>query len=179
MPPVVYTRVDQKLVHAQVLLSWIGPLKIRNIIIVDNSIYNDQKIKKFISVSVPLEYNITFMQSDNFLSTITFRDNESYMVLFQNIKEAYQALCPELNDNLVANEALTRNRSIITTLNLACYAQYPGTISLQIHDAFYIAEDELGFLTNIASQQISLYYQVLHGHKQQLINIYTYHWPVN
>jgi mannose/fructose/N-acetylgalactosamine-specific phosphotransferase system component IIB len=179
MPPVVYTRIDQKLIHAQVLLSWIGPLRIRNIIIVDNSIYKDQKIKKYISVSVPLEYNITFMQSDNFLNTINFNDNESYMVLFQNIKEAYKALCPELNDNLIATEALARNRSILTKLNLACYAQYPGTISLPIHDAFYIAEDELGFLTNIASQQISLYYQVLHGHEQQFININTYQWPEN
>ncbi|NNG66859.1 PTS system mannose/fructose/N-acetylgalactosamine-transporter subunit IIB [Caldanaerobacter subterraneus] len=51
-----YIRVDDRLIHGQIITKWAGYLNIRNIIVVDDKTANNPTLRSIMSMSVPKNY---------------------------------------------------------------------------------------------------------------------------
>ncbi|GEM_PF-6734479 len=78
--------VDDRLIHGQILVGWIKPLEIKNVIVVNDFIFSSKKTQNiFLKISENLK--ILFHTPQNPLS-LTF-ENERRMFLFESLQDAF------------------------------------------------------------------------------------------
>lgn len=67
---IVLTRIDDRLVHGQVVVGWVQSLQINHIIICSDSIAESEWEKCLYSDSVPQELKISFFSEKEFIGTV-------------------------------------------------------------------------------------------------------------
>ena len=91
---IVLARVDNRLIHGQVLEAWMPFLDINNVIIVDNGVAGDPLRQKIMEIAIPGRINCRFLNVDELKETIDRLDggDQRTMVLFSNIKDVRDVL---------------------------------------------------------------------------------------
>lgn len=87
-------RVDDRLIHGQVIEGWVPELKINEIAVVSDTINSDETRKNIMRFSVPEYVNLLFYGVKEAAENIAKKDKEntSVLVLFSNLKDAYETL---------------------------------------------------------------------------------------
>ena len=91
---VVLTRVDNRLVHGQVLEAWIPRLDVNIVIVVDDGIAGDPLRQTIMEIAVPSRINCRFVRVDELRETLDSLNvlSQRVMVLFSGIKDVRDTL---------------------------------------------------------------------------------------
>jgi len=92
--PVVLARVDNRLVHGQVLESWIPRYDVNIIIVVDDGIAGDPLRQKIMEIAVPGRINCRFVRVDELREALDNLNvgSRRIMILFSGIKDVRDTL---------------------------------------------------------------------------------------
>lgn len=103
-------RVDDRLIHGQVIEGWIKYYKIKNVIIVSDNICNDMLKKTIYSSITPSDVKLDFKCKDEFKKSFDpSQINDSLLVLFEDVATLY-SLKDILNNDIYINIGCVANR---------------------------------------------------------------------
>lgn len=130
-------RVDDRLIHGQVVEGWIKKFQIQTVIIANNRIYGDAMQQLIYQNVVPSQTVVSFYPLDNLIREWTkIRDTKtSLLVLFESVSDLIH--CEQI-----------LNRDIY--INIGCIAC--RTHIVELSDTVFLDHDELKKLTELASK---------------------------
>ncbi|MDR1309202.1 MAG: PTS sugar transporter subunit IIB [Deltaproteobacteria bacterium] len=163
--PVVLARIDQKLIHGQILSGWVPFLDVNEIVVVDEDSTQSPLIMRIMSSGVPATCATSFLTPDRLSRHLrTGEDNAlRRLVLFKDVAGA--------------KEAMGSQDLPIGSLNLGYYAHLPGIRCIKIHSFFSAVEEELEQLAWMASQGTEFYAQSVPNSPRVAINPDKFVWP--
>jgi mannose/fructose/N-acetylgalactosamine-specific phosphotransferase system component IIB len=89
--PLSLVRIDDRLIHGQVVLGWSRVLKPDRIVVVNDRIANNQWERKFYTASVPPHIKVSFLTLDE--TAIELLNNlyksESVLMLFEGVRDLH------------------------------------------------------------------------------------------
>ncbi len=90
---IAHVRVDNRLVHGQILEAWIPYLRVSCIIVVDDHVAADYFCESVIRMAVPREVEVIICGVKEFAETYSFRQGsgQKTIVLFSKISDALMA----------------------------------------------------------------------------------------
>jgi PTS system mannose-specific IIB component len=162
--PVVMSRVDQKLIHGQIISGWVPYLNVSEIVVVDEDTTLSPLIMSICSSGVPDGIRSSFLAPSQLEEHLRRApsDKRRTMIIFKEIASVTEAnVYPPL----------------ITSLNLAFFVHMPGTKCVKITPSFTAVKDELTLLNSIAGQGIELYAQPVPNAPRARVNPADYNWP--
>lgn len=84
-------RVDERLIHGQVMTAWVKKCWIKKIILIDDELASDDFMKEVLTLSAPSGVKVEVRSVEDALQTINNSGNdESTLLLFKEIKFAYE-----------------------------------------------------------------------------------------
>lgn len=135
-----FVRVDDRLIHGQVIHGWVPYLKTRRIVVVDEALAQDEERKAIAQLSVPREIELHFVTVEE-LSTSLLEDRNT-LVLFSSPLALLRAV----------EQGLTIER-----VNLGNLHFEEGKITLK--KTFCCTPEELEALKVLQRMGVRLYYQ--------------------
>lgn len=89
MTEIAFLRIDDRLIHGQVIVGWLPEIKPENLVVVNDSVAEDAMRQDLMSLSVPPEVELEFYST----ADITDEDvNESSFILVSSPKDAWECL---------------------------------------------------------------------------------------
>jgi PTS system mannose-specific IIB component len=134
----VWTRVDQKLIHGQVVVAWVPRLKIDAIVVSDQDTAEDPWSQKVMLLGLPPEIQVALFTSPDKLADLLAEKrlaSRRVLVLFKNLSGFLDAVGAGLRP---------------TVLNLGNQASQPPDQSIRLTDSFYASLKELADLSSLA-----------------------------
>ena len=88
-----FVRVDNRLVHGQILEGWVPFIRAARIVVVDDEVASDIFRETVIRMAVPYDIEVVVYSVDEFASDYHYGDNngKNTIVLFQNVADARRA----------------------------------------------------------------------------------------
>ncbi len=88
-----FVRVDNRLVHGQILEGWVPFIRASRIVVVDDEVANDIFRETVIKMAVPSDIEVIVYSVDEFTSDYHYGENDgkNTIILFQNIADALRA----------------------------------------------------------------------------------------
>jgi len=127
----VWTRVDQKLIHGQISVAWVPYLSINAIVVADDDLVDDTWAQKVMMMGLPPEIKLTGFTAPDRLSSVLAEDEYQdlrVMVIFKDVAGALEAA-----------EAGFK----MEILNLGNQASQDPAIEVRLGDTFYVKPDDL------------------------------------
>ncbi|MGY3724533.1 PTS system, mannose-specific IIB component [Granulicatella balaenopterae] len=88
-----FTRIDDRLVHGQVVTTWLKKYEIEQVIIVSDSVAKDDTRQAILKMSVPTGLKLVFFGVDKFIEVYNKVDiKRRTMLIFTNPYEVYQCI---------------------------------------------------------------------------------------
>ncbi len=89
MTSVAFLRIDDRLIHGQVIVGWLPEIKPENLVVVNDNVAEDAMRQDLMSLSVPPDVELEFYST----SDITDEDvNDSSFILVSSPKDAWECL---------------------------------------------------------------------------------------
>ena len=87
MPDIRLTRIDNRLIHGQVMTAWVKKYWIKKIILVDDEIVKDDFMKEVLTLSAPSGVKIEVRSAADAVAELKKDDsNESTMLLLKDLQ---------------------------------------------------------------------------------------------
>ncbi|NLC42585.1 MAG: PTS sugar transporter subunit IIB [Erysipelothrix sp.] len=84
--PVVLARVDERLVHGQIITSWTKQLKVDVIYIIDDNIANDPFIYQVLTLSAPSGLSFEVLKVEQAAEKLRENTKENILLLFKSVQ---------------------------------------------------------------------------------------------
>jgi mannose/fructose/N-acetylgalactosamine-specific phosphotransferase system component IIB len=153
MKNIVLTRIDDRLLHGQVVVSWIPSLKINEVLIVDDEYAKDDFMSSLIKESSPNNITVNVMSVENSAEYLNLDDNKNnLLILSRNVENIYKLI--ELNVK-------------VSTVNVGGLGYSEGR--KKIINSIHMSDSELEILKKIELKGISVEIQMLPSDKVQKI----------
>lgn len=110
-------RVDERLIHGQVMTSWIGNTGVQRIAIIDDELYNDDFMKQVLVLAAPTNIKIKVLNVDKFKELMDKNiDDKKAIVLFKHPKYVLEALKKgiEIKEVIIGNMGPNSEREKLT-----------------------------------------------------------------
>lgn len=145
MKNIVLTRVDDRLLHGQVVVSWIPYLKTDEVVIIDDQLANDEFMQLMIKEAAPNNINVHVLTIDSAITYLKKNDENSskFLILLKNIE--YIKILLERNVNL-------------NKINLGNLGS--STDRKKYTQSVYLSDNELELLKSI-KKLVNVEYQML------------------
>lgn len=89
MTNIAFLRIDDRLIHGQVIVGWLPEIKPENLVVVNDNVAEDAMRQDLMSLSVPPDVELEFYST----SDISDEDvNESSFILVSSPKDAWECL---------------------------------------------------------------------------------------
>lgn len=90
---ITFIRVDNRLVHGQILEGWVPFIRASRIVVVDDEVASDIFRETVIKMAVPYDIEVVVYSVNEFASDYHYGDNDgkNTIILFQNIADAMRA----------------------------------------------------------------------------------------
>ena len=138
-------RVDERLIHGQVMTAWVKKCWIKNIILVDDELASDDFMKEVLALSAPSGVKVEVRSVEDTLQTINSSDSdESTLLLFKEVKFAYE---------------LYKVGYDLKELNIGNIGSSP--IRKAITNQVYMSEDEKAMCRELNEKGVYVYIQKL------------------
>ena len=151
---VVACRVDERLVHGQVMTSWSKHLQLKRIVIVDDQVAKDDFMATVLTMSAPAGITIEILSVKDLQAD---KGEEKTLLLFKRIPAALE-LTKELEETPVA----------LTELNVGNVGSVPGRV--QVTKNVFLSEDEKNDLRELQSLGVNVFLQMLYTDPQTSVN---------
>lgn len=143
-------RVDERLVHGQIMTSWLKYLQLKRIIVVDNQLAQDDFMSTVLSMSAPAGVNIEILSVDETAKRLMHSDSdERTMLLFKRISAA-----------LELSKKLEGTNIPITELNLGNLGSLPGRV--QITKNIFLSDEEKEQIKSLQDMGVNVFLQMLY-----------------
>ena len=87
MRNIVFTRIDDRLIHGQVMTAWVHETKANEIVIIDNEVAQDDFLKMIMTSSAPAGIKVLIMSEEQAIDDLTQEpDRNKLIVLAKNPK---------------------------------------------------------------------------------------------
>lgn len=147
---IVATRVDERLIHGQVMASWSKRLQLARIVVVDNQIAKDDFMKTVLSMSAPAGMQIDILSVKGAANTVkSDADSANTMLLFKRISVALE----------LARE-LQGSSSKMAELNLGNLGSVPGRV--QVTKNIFLSEEERTRIRELQDLGVNVFLQMLY-----------------
>lgn len=145
--PVVFARVDERLVHGQITTSWSKHLRLEQIIIIDDATAKDPFMKEVLASSAPKNLVFTILSTDEINQIDKYIDKRT-MLLFKTVKTALETL---------------RKGFDLTELNIGNTSSGPNRrkISKNVH----LSDEEIDIVKELMDSDVKVFLQMLHTDK--------------
>jgi PTS system mannose-specific IIB component len=92
--PIALYRVDDRLIHGQVVEGWVPELKINVIAVISDDIFKDELRKNIMRFSAPENIKLDFLNLESAVNYLKENINSKYnvLVLFSNLKDVVEIL---------------------------------------------------------------------------------------
>jgi len=89
----IFIRVDNRLVHGQIIEAWVPHIQAGRIIVVNNDVASDPFRESVIRMAVPIDVEVDVYDIVDFVRNMRLkgRDRENIIVLFDNIGDVVEA----------------------------------------------------------------------------------------
>ena len=148
-------RVDERLIHGQVMTSWIGNTGAQRIVIIDDDLYNDDFMKQVLILAAPPNIKIQVLNVNKFIELISKNENDKKtIILFKHPKYVLETLKKglELNEIIIGNMGPNSEREKVTK-------------------NVYVSSKERDLLKNIEQLKCKVFLQMLPSDEKVLFNI--------
>jgi PTS system mannose-specific IIB component len=147
---VVVTRVDERLIHGQVMASWSKRLQLARIVVVDDQIAKDDFMKTVLSMSAPAGMQIDILSvKDAAITAKSDMDSANTMLLFKKLSAALE----------LARE-LRGSSSKMAELNLGNLGSVPGRV--QVTKNIFLSEEERTQIRELQDLGVNVFLQMLY-----------------
>jgi mannose/fructose/N-acetylgalactosamine-specific phosphotransferase system component IIB len=147
---IVLTRIDDRLLHGQVVVSWIPFLKVNEVLIIDNEYAEDEFMSCLIKEASPDSVTVnvlTVENSANYLKEL--KDNEKkILILSRYIENIIELINLNININKINIGGLGHGNERKKYIN-----------------AIHLSDKELALLNNIAANGVDVEFQTLPNDK--------------
>ena len=151
---VVACRVDERLVHGQIMTSWSKHLQLKRIVIVDDQVAKDDFMATVLTMSAPAGITIEILSvADATQRVKTDTSEEKTLLLFKKIPAALD-LARQLKDTPFA----------MKELNVGNVGSVPGRV--QMTKNVFLSEDEKNDLRELQGLGVNVFLQMLYTDPQ-------------
>ncbi|MDR1546802.1 MAG: PTS sugar transporter subunit IIB [Deltaproteobacteria bacterium] len=144
-------RVDQKLIHGQVIAAWVPHLGIEEIIVVDEDVLSDALTQSILTAAVPPQVRQTCFAAPADLPKILQsrpHANRRLLLLFGDLSAVKAALDQGLR---------------LENLNLGNQACQPNAECRKLSSCFFASSSDLAILDSLARAGLNLFFQSVPG----------------
>ncbi|MCX7905255.1 MAG: PTS sugar transporter subunit IIB [Elusimicrobiales bacterium] len=135
-------RVDDRLIHGQVVENWLETFSINFIVVINDSVASDELRQNIMRFAVPENVCVLFVRVDE-VSKIHFDKEKNYLFLFENLKDVERAV---------------ENGLKIDKLNLGGIHFMSGR-NYTLGKVIFLSDDECNLLKKLLSMGIDIYRQ--------------------
>lgn len=146
-----FIRVDERLIHGQVVHGWLCHLKVKSIVVVDREVALDKLRQQIYQSAVPRHITVQFIRPEE--CGCLLDDNEATLFLFKTI------------DQMVV--ALDKHEHEVETINVGCVQKTANRV--HTFDAISISDTELTQLTNMKNAGVAVTFQQVPGGKKFIL----------
>lgn len=147
---VVATRVDERLIHGQVMASWSKRLQLTRIVVVDDQIAKDDFMRTVLSMSAPAGMQIDILSVKDAATMVKLdTDSANTMLLFKRISAALE-LAHELRGGSYE----------MAELNLGNLGSVPGRV--QVTKNIFLSEEERKQIRELQGLGVNVFLQMLY-----------------
>ena len=140
---VVLSRVDERLIHGQVMTSWVKKLNINKIILVDDIIAKDDFMREVLTLAAPNGVTVMVLSTDSTYHLLQAdSSSDRTMLLFKELKYALE---------------LTRQGFSMQRLNIGNIGSAPNRKS--ITNQVYISQDEKEIIKQLIAHNVFVFIQ--------------------
>lgn len=143
-------RLDERLIHGQILAGIVKFSKIRHIIVVSKSVRNDSLRKELMTLSLPKDIELVFFDCPQMLKEYP-AFGEEYLVLFEKISELFDFL---------------QKSQYKKEVSLANYHSPDGTIKLK--KTLTLTDDEYNMLRKFSDTGFNFVYMLIPYKREKL-----------
>lgn len=157
MSNIVFTRIDDRLIHGQVMTSWAKHTQANMISIVDNEVANDPFISRVLKMAVPSEVKVDIYNTEQAIEALTLKVQNSnrIIILAKHPKTIY---------------SLIKNGVDIENVNVGGMGARPGRKS--IYKNISASQEEKEIFKEILSLGKKVYMQIVPDDKKVDIEKY-------
>lgn len=86
-------RVDERLIHGQIIIKWIESTKVNRVIVIDDDSASDPVVGKILRMSTPNGINLEILSLEDGIKTLLTEDNENVIILVKHlwiVKKIYE-----------------------------------------------------------------------------------------
>ncbi len=92
MKNIVLARIDDRLIHGQVVVSWLKYIEADEIIVIDNEIAEDEFLKKIVISAAPKTINSIVLTEKESIKYLKENDNQDKIILLSKTPQVFQKL---------------------------------------------------------------------------------------
>lgn len=157
MSNIVFTRIDDRLIHGQVMTSWVKHTQANKIIIVDDEVANDPFISRVLKMAVPSGVKVDIYNTEQAIEVLTLKNqnNNRIIILAKHPKTIY---------------SLINNGVYIEKINVGGMGAGPGRKS--IYKNISASQEEREIFKKIVSLGKRVYMQIVPDDKKVDIEKY-------
>lgn len=138
-----YIRIDERLIHGQVLLKWLKKTGCRKLLIVDQSVADDPVIQSVLKMSVPDTVRAEFLTVEEGKEAIE-REKEDVLILLRKLSAA---------------ESLVKSGISAGSINIGRLPYSKG--KEKICDNVYVSEEEKEEMKRLLTRGIRIFVQMV------------------
>ncbi|WP_329781939.1 PTS sugar transporter subunit IIB [Parolsenella catena] len=147
---IVASRVDERLVHGQIMTSWAKYLKLRRIVVVDDQVAKDEFMATVLGMSAPAGISIDILSVADAASRIqNDKSDENTMLLFKRISAALELA-----------KLLAGTPNELKELNLGNLGSVPGRT--QITKNIFLSDEEEDEVGELRGMGVNVFLQMLY-----------------
>jgi PTS system mannose-specific IIB component len=148
----VFIRIDDRLLHGQVVVSWIPYLKANEVVIADDEYANDEFMCELIKSSAPEDILVYVKTIDKTVDFLNEEDNgKSILILLRSIEDAKNI----------------SERTKVSNINIGGVGAASGR--KRYYNSIHLSDDELNILKDMVKQNINVEIRMLPKDKAVLI----------
>jgi len=153
--PISMVRIDDRLIHGQVVLGWSRVLKPDRIVVANDRVAANAWERKFFTASVPPHIKVSFLTLKETAAELTSNlyKNESVLVLFEAVKDLY---------------TLVEKGVRLEEVNIGGLHHREGAEELLPY--VFLTEEDRGLLRELVKQGVTLRAQDVPGSAATVIN---------
>lgn len=153
--PLCLVRIDDRLIHGQVVLGWARALKPDRIVVANDRVAANTWERKFYTSSVPSQIKVSFFDLEETARQLlnNLFKNELVMILFESVRDVH---------------AVVEKGVSLSDINVGGLHYREGATELLPY--VFLTEEDRGFLRELVKRSVTLTAQDIPGNSPQVIN---------
>ena len=139
----IFLRIDDRLLHGQVVVSWIPYLKAKKVVIADDEYANDEFMKELIKSSSPEGVNADIKTIDEAAEFLKLDNENTVLVLLKSIEGLKELV----------------NKAKIKSINVGGLGAAKGR--KRYYNSIHLSDEELNILKDMANDNVDVEIRIL------------------